>query len=278
LGVPLRIATTLTQARETVLSSWAHRFERSTKRGPGARPARQHAAIASGLIESLAVAFSSDPPELSPGAPALRDLEKAAFFAGATWAVDGGTGFEIAAIITTLRDAVLEHADLETAPPLAELFEWLLVLTLDAFATAGKRAISERANEQLDAGTPVLLLTPELPAVLLVGSPTEDVLDGILARAMLLVVRVGAPTLLLDVSGLADPAAKPIQAAMRRLFEHRRMSTVELAVIGAPTELSDRWRGEAQAHNVASRWFDRFDDAFAHAAGRAGINLVRRGS
>ncbi len=276
--VALRIATTLTQARETILASWAHRFERSTKRGPGARAARQHASIAAGLIESLAVAMASDPPELTPGAPALRDLEKAAVFAGATWAVDGGNGFEIAAILTTLRDAVLEHADLDTAPPLAELFEWLTVLALDAYATAGKRAVAERANEQLDAGTPVLLITPELPAVLLVGSPTEDVLDGVLARAMLLVVRVGAPSLLLDVSGLADVTAKPVEIAMQRLFEHRRMSTVELVVVGAPAEVADRWRGAGQAHNVASRWFDRFDDAFAHAASRAGINLVRRGT
>jgi hypothetical protein len=278
LGVPLRIATTLTQARESILASWAHRFERASKRGPGARAAKNHAAIAAGLIESLAVAMASDPPEMTPGAPALRDLERAAVFAGATWAVDGGNGFEIAAILGTLRDAVLEHADLETTPPLTELFEWLLVLALDAYATAGKRAVAERAAEQLDAGTPVLLITPELPAVLLVGAPTEDVVDGILARAMLLVVRVGAPSLILDVSGLADAAARPIQAAMDRLFEHRRMSTVELVVIGAPGDVADRWQGAAQAHKVATRFFDRFDDAFAHAASRAGISLVRRGT
>lgn len=277
MGVPLRIATTVTQARETILASWAHRFERSTKRGPGARPARHHAAIASGLVESLAVALASEPPALAPGDPALRDLEKAAVFAGATWSADGATGFEIAAVIAALRDAVLEHADLETATPLAELFEWLTLLALDAFATAGKRAVAERAAEQLEAGTPVLLITPEIPAVLLVGAPTEDVLDGILARAMLLVVRVGAPTLLLDVSGLADPAARPVGAALARLFEHRRMSTVELAVIGAPGGVADRWRGAAEAHKVAARWFDRFDDAFAHAVSRAGLGLVRRG-
>jgi hypothetical protein len=280
LGVALHIATSLTSAgsREAILASWAHRFERAGKRGPGARAARHHAAIAEGLLESLAVALAHDPPETTPGAPALRDLEKAAVFAGATWAVDGGNGFEVAAILSTLRDAVLEHADLESTPPLTELFEWLVVLALDAYATAGKRAVAERAAEQLDAGTPVLLLTPELPAVLLVGAPTEDVLDGILARAMLLVVRVGAPSLLLDVSGVAESAAKAVDVAVRRLFEHRRMSTVELVVIGAAADVADRWQGAARAHKVATRNFERFDDAFAHAASRAGINLVRRGT
>jgi hypothetical protein len=271
-----RIASTLSTARETVLASWAHRYDRSPRRGPGAKPAREHAAIASGLLESLAVALDTPTLEVAIGTPPLRDLEKAAVFAGATWAVDGGTGFEIATILNTLRDAVLEYTELDAAPVISELFEWLSILALDAYATAGRRAISERAAEQLEAGTPVLLLLPEIPGVLLVGSPTEDALDSILARAMLLVVRVGAPTLILDITGLADPTARPMQAAMARLFEHRRMSTVQLAVIGAPTPVADAWKRAATAHNVSAIWFERFDDAFAHAAGRAGISLVRR--
>ena len=275
-NVAYQLATTLATAREAVLSSWAHRYERSGKRGPGALPARQHAPIVAGLLEGLAVAVAGDAVALAPGQPALRDLEKATVFAGATWSADGRSGFEIAAVVASLRDAVLEHADLELAPPLIELFEWLGILALDAFATAGRRAVAERAAEQLEAGTPVLLLTPELPAVLLVGAPTEDALDSVLARAMLLVVRVGAPTLLLDVSGLADASARPVTAAMTRLFEHRRMGQVELAVIGAAAPVAERWRRAAEAHTVATTWFERFDDALAHAARRAGLGIVRR--
>ncbi|MBK9037015.1 MAG: hypothetical protein IPL61_38155 [Myxococcales bacterium] len=270
------LASTLATARETVLSSWAHRYDRSTKRGPGARVARQHGAIVSGLLEALAVTVAGEQVTLAPGHPAMRDLEKATVFAGATWSSEGATGFEVAAIVATLRDAVLEHADLELAPSLTELFEWLSILALDAFATAGRRSVAERAAEQLEAGTPVLLLTPELPAVLLVGAPTEDVLDSVLARAMLLVVRVGAPTLLLDVSGLADETARPVTVALARLFEHRRMGQVELAVVGAGAGVADRWRRTAESHKVATSWFERFDDALAHAATRAGLGIVRR--
>ena len=271
-----QLATTLSTARETVLGAWAHRYERSTKRGPGARPARVHAPIVSGLIEALAVAVSGDAVVLTPGHAALRDLEKGAVFAGATWSSEGASGFEIAAIVSALRDAVLEHADLELGAGLGELFEWLQVLALDAFATAGRRAVAERAAEQLEAGTPVLLLTPEIPAVLLVAAPGDDVLDSILARAMLLVVRVGAPTLLLDVSGVADVEAKPVTIAIGRLLEHRRMGQVELAVIGASDGVAERWRRAAESHKVATSWFERFDDALAHAARRTGLSIVRR--
>jgi hypothetical protein len=276
LGGVSPLAQALTAAAESVLASWSHRYERSGKRGPGARPARHHAAIIRGLLESLVVAAADGPAGLAPGAGAARDLEKAAVFAGANWAADGATGFEIAAVVAALRDAVLEHADLESATTLAELFDWLGVLALDAYASAGRRAVAEQAAEQLEAGTPVLLVTPEIPAVLLVGAPTAAALDGILARAMLLVVRVGAPTLLLDVSGLADPASRPVSEAMARLFEHRRMGKVELAVIGAPTAVTQAWRRGAESHQVATSWFERFDDAFAHAARRAGIALGRR--
>lgn len=270
------LARVLDESIEHVLGSWAHRYERSGKRGPGARPGRHHAAIVRGMVEALVVPAAEGAAGLAPGSAGARDLEKAAAFAGAHWSADGATGFEIAAILTALRDAVLEHADLDEAPALGELFDWLVILALDAYASAGRRAVAEKAAEELEAGTPVLLLTPEIPAVLLVGAPTTAALEGILARAMLLVVRVGAPTLVLDVSGLADAGAAPVTAAIERLFEHRRMGQVELAVVGASPEVTQRWRRVAESHKVATSWFERFDDGLAHAARRAGIALGRR--
>ena len=65
-------------------------------------------------------------------------------------------------------------------------------------------------------------------------------------------------------------------AAMARLFEHRRMGQVELAVIGAAADVADRWRRVAESHTVATAWFERFDDALTHAARRAGLGIVRR--
>ncbi len=273
-----RLAAALVSTRDSIVASWSHRFDRSGLRGPAASRATEHAALAGGLIESLAVAVSDGPEQLRPGAPALRDLEKATAFAGSTLAATGATGFEVAAVLLALRDAVLEHTDIELIRPIETLFEWLTVVALDAFASSGRRAAAERAAEQLEAGTPVLMITPEIPGVLLVGAPPEDVLDSILARALLLVVRVGAASLLIDVSGLADAAAAPMRASMERLFGQRRMAPVELVIVGAGSEILARWGDQAQSHGVTVRGFDRFDAALTHAFQRAGLNVIRRSS
>lgn len=274
MSIPL--ADALVGTRDSIVASWSHRFDRSGLRGPAASRASEHAAMTNGLVEALGVAVSAGADQLRPGSMALRDLEKATAFAGASLAAGGATGFEVAALLLALRDAVLEHTELELTRPVEGLFEWLTVVALDAFAAAGRRAAAERAAEQLEQGTPVVLLTPELPAVFLVGAPTEDALDSIFARAMLLVVRVGAPCLLVDVSGLTDASARPVRAALERLLGHRRMSTVELVMVGAGEELLRRWRDLAQTHQVTLRDFDRFDSALAHAFQRAGLNVIRR--
>lgn len=271
-----RLAAALGASRDSVVASWSHRFDRSGLRGPAASRATQHAAMVGGLVEGLAHAVGAGPDQLRPGSSALRDLEKATAFAGASLAAGGSSGFEVAALVLALRDAVLEHTDIELTRPIETLFEWLSVIALDAFATAGRRAAAEKAAEQLENGMPVVLLTPEIPGVLLVGAPTEDALDSIFARAMLLVVRVGAPSLLVDVTGLTDAGAPPVHKAMERLLGHRRMSTVELVLIGAGGETLERWQGTARSQNVTLRDFERFDAALAHAFQRAGLNVVRR--
>jgi hypothetical protein len=276
--VSTRLAAALGTSRDSVVASWSHRFDRSGMRGPAASRASQHAALVGGLVEGLAVAVAAGPDQLRPGSSALRDLEKATAFAGAKLAAGGCSGFEVATLVLALRDAVLEHTDIELTRPIETLFEWLSMLALDAFATAGQRAASERAAEQLESGTPVVLLTQEIPAVFLVGAPPEDALDSIFARAMLLVVRVGAASLLVDVTGLADAGAPPVRAAMDRLLGHRRMSTVELVLVGAGGETLERWRGVARSQNVTLRDFERFDGALTHAYQRAGLNLIRRSS
>ena len=273
-----RLGVALTSGRDSVAASWSHRYGRSHLRGPGAGAPAAHANLVDGLIESLAVAVAGGPADLRPGAQALRDLEKAIAFAGAAMASGTASGFEVAALVTALRDAVLEQADDELVGPIGELFEWLAFVALDAYAAAGRRAALERAADQLEAGTPVVLLTSEIPAVFLVGAPPEAALDGIFARAMLLVVRVAAPTLIIDLGGLFDAGAPPVTEAGSRLLGHRRLASVELAVVGATDQVADRWRSMARSHGVSLSVFDRFDAAFSHAARRAGLNVISRGS
>ncbi len=273
-----RLAHALTVTRDSVVASWSHRFDRSGMRGPAAQPAREHVGFVKGLVEALAFAVAAGPDQLRPGSPALRDLEKATAFAGASFASGPATGFEVGALFLALRDAVLEHTDIELRDAIVTLFEWLSILALDAFASAGKRAATEQAAEQLEAGTPVLFLTPEIPAVFLVGAPPSDVLDSVFGRAMLLVVRVGAASLLIDATGLADGEALPVLTSVGRLLAHPRLAPLDVIVVGLAPEVAGRWRSLAGAQPVSLRDFDRFDSALAHAYARAGLGIIRRGS
>jgi len=273
----MHLATELTTRRDAIAASWCHRFDRSSLRGPTGRRAREHVGFVHGLIETLAVAVDADADRLRPGSIALRDLEKATAFAGAAMASGPTSGFELAALLLALRDAVLEHTDIEQRDPIIQLFEWLTIVALDAFAAAGKRAASERTAEELEAGTPVVLLTPEIPAVFLVGAPPTEVLDSLFARAMLLVVRVDAASLLIDASGLVDRRAPEVMAAVERLLTHPRLRAVEVAVIGLDTVDDAAWVHVARRAEITVRGFERFDAALSRAYQRAGLALVRRG-
>lgn len=288
----------LLERTDEVLASWSHRFDRSPLRMPRPIDPGQHAAIASTMLIGLGEAVSvpttelerdeagvprrrggTIPPQrLRPGAPETREVEKAAALAGASLSASGASGFDVAAMVLALRDAVLEFASSDWAPALGDVFEWLLTIALDAFATAGTASAQERALEHLDAGTPVVLVTMDVPAVLLVGAPGGDALDSILGRALLLIVRVGAPTLVLDVSGLADPIAPEVLAAARRFFEQKRVAEVEIALSGAAGTVGETWVRLGKEHGVTVTALDRFDAAVARALDRAGCQIVRRRS
>lgn len=258
----------LRQRADAVLASWAHRFERSPMRVPRPTDPRRLSAIVAGLIEALGEATLSPVAELRPGGPAVRELEKQTTFAGSGLAAAGGTGFDVAALVLALRDAVLEFAGADDHGPLVDLFEWLVVVALDAFATAGAASARERADGQLEAGTPVLLVTPELPAVLLVGAPSGATVDAVLARTMLLVVRTGARALIVDIGGLAEPGSPVVVEALDRFLAHKRLAPVEVLLVGAADDAAPRWVELAKKRGVALRALDRFEAAVAAGLGR----------
>jgi hypothetical protein len=274
--VPGSLPHALRLRAEAVLASWAHRFERSLLRMPRPVDPRTHAAPVAGLIEALGEAALSPPAEWRPGGSTVRELEKQTTFAGSGLAASGASGFDVAALVLALRDAVLEFAGADDQAPVHELFEWLVIVALDAFATAGAVSAREKADAQLEQGTPVVLITPDVPAVLLLGAPSAATIDGILARTLLLVVRTGAKSLILDVSGLSDPASPTITEAADRFFAQPRLGPVELLLVGAPDATAALWLTMSRKRNLTLRALDRFDAAVAAALTRAGSGLVRR--
>ncbi|MCE9580360.1 MAG: hypothetical protein K8W52_44995 [Deltaproteobacteria bacterium] len=274
--VPNSLPHALRHRGEAVLASWAHRFERSPLRMPRPIDPRQHGATVAGLIEALGEATMSPASELRPGASAVRELEKVTTFAGAGMSAAGASGYDVAALVVALRDAVLEFASADEHARVAELFEWLVVLALDAFASAGVMAARERWDAQLEAGIPVLLVTPDVPAVILLGAPSSSTIDGVLGRVMLLVVRTGARALLVDIAGLADARAPIVLEAIDRFFAQPRLAKVELLLIGAADDAAKAWLQIGARRGVTVRPIDRFDEAVAIALDRAGTVLVRR--
>jgi hypothetical protein len=226
------------------------------------------------MIESLATGLP--PPgresELHPGDASVRELEKAVTFAGASFAASGASGFDAAAAILCLRDALLEFADDALTAPLSGLFEWLAIVALDGHGKACVASVRERAVESLERGTPVVLVSPELPAVLLVGEPDTSTLDSILGRLALLVVRVGASTVIVDATGLAEPGAPAVVTAFERFAGHEVVAgKVEIAAVGLHDESHTAWAAAAARAGARLSPRESFEQAVATALrGRRG--------
>ena len=270
------LAAVIRERSSEILASWIVQFERSQLRFRRATKAMTHTAQVANLVEALSVAASGGASELTPGSHATRELERSAAFLGAQFASEGATGFDIAALLLELRDVVVALADREDAAALSRLFEWLTTVALDAFAASGMQSLRERQAEQLEGGTPVLEVLPKVPAVLLVGAPSAATLDSLLSRAWMLAVGTGAPCLIIDCGGLAEPGEKNFEAGYRGFLEQAEGSALQVLLSGGRRPLRERAAALTGERGLAFQHFERFDSAVAHAIERAGFLLMRR--
>lgn len=270
------LAAVIRERSSEILASWLVQFERSLLRFRRATKAATHTAQVANLVEALSVAASGGTAELKPGAHATRELERSAAFLGAQFASEGATGFDIAALLLELRDVVAALADREDAAALSRLFEWLTTVALDAFAASGMQSLRERQADQLENGTPVIEVLPKVPAVLLVGAPSTATIDSLLSRAWMLAVGTGAPCLIIDCGGLAEPGEKNFDGGYRGFLEQAEGSALQVLLSGGRRPLRERAAALASERGLACQHFERFDSAVAHAIERAGYLLMRR--
>lgn len=272
----------LRQQEDEIAAAWGEAFERSTLRMPGRGTREAVAPWLASLLDGLALALEgigAAPDAPAPGAPALRELEKNASFAGAAMAAGRVSGFDVAALVLALREALLPRVAADHHAWLRGLFEWLAVLTLDAFAGAGAMAAHEQVRAQLEQGTPVVLVAPRVPSVLLVGAPDLSTLEVILGRVVVLVVTQDAQAVIIDATGLADPGALAVLEGLGRFAGHDKISgAVELLVVGLADEHAAAWNRAVRAAGATMRREERFRDAVATALARAGWALVPRSS
>ena len=268
-----------------LLSRAVEAYRRSPMRLPspidGPATARLLLPILESLGDALHPAKSAGPiassSALTPGSAAAREIEKSAALVGAILASGTASGFEAAALFYALRDVLAEApVGPEDRVRLRRFVEWITAVAFDAFAAARVQAERERARDQLEDGTPVVQIAHELPAVFFVGRPDGVLLDSVLSRLLLLVVRVGARAAILHASGLTDPARPEVIEALRRFTMHKKVSgSVQLIAVGLPPEAEKAWAPVFTETGTSLSFEAHFDRAVERALEMSGYRLVR---
>ena len=270
------LATELRARSSEILAAWIVRFERSPIRFRRATKAATHTAQVANLLETLTEAAQGGGVALQPGSDATRELERSSAFLGAQFASEGATCFDVAALLLELREVIAGMVSPEDSLALTHLFEWLTVIALDGFATAGLQSLREQTSEQLEGGTPIVELLPKVPAVLLVGAPTASVLDNVLARAWMLAVGTGAPCLIIDCGGLASAGERNFERGYRGFLAQAEGSALQVLLSGARRNISEVAAKLTAEAGLTLQNFERLDSAVAHALEREGHLLMRR--
>lgn len=267
-----------------LLARWRERFAQSRLRTSRAVDEDEIAPLVNALLEGLVFAMPvvrpngrEIPGDLTPGSAHTRELEKAAGFVGGALAARGVSGFEVAAAVLALRDVLLVHAEPPADDELIDLFEWLHVVALNAHGTARVMGTEEATREQLEKGTPVVLIAPSVPAALLVGAPDSVVLDNILSRLLLIVVRSGAAVTIVDASGLQNPAAEQVLRAIHRFAAHDKIAgRVDIAVVGLTREQQRLWEDAIASAGATMLAEEQLCTAVTVALERSGHEIRRR--
>ncbi len=265
-----------------VLEAWMDAFAASTLRMPGAIERESMAATVEPIVDALASVVALDragraPVNLrfTPGSLELREVEKAVSFAAALMGADGFTGFDLGALLFALRDVLVQSLVEPARTELQGYMEWLAVLAADSLATGREQALLERMAHELDDGTPLLMITNELPAVLFVGRPNQSVVANIFGRLLLMVVRTGAKAVIIDVRGMAsrlDPAfAEPLE----RFLSHPRVgSRTTVYACGVHGDDGPFWDDVAKAAGVRLVMEGYFDACVQSALAVSGWRII----
>ena len=271
-----------------LLRRWVEAYAASPLRVPRPIQEAEMARLVSPILESLADALGPagrsaaggalPAATLVAGSTTAREIEKAAALVGALLAAEeDASGFDVTALFFSLRDVIAGPPfAAEDGAHLARFAEWLTSVAFDTFSAARVHAERERAREDLEDGTPVVLLSQELPAAFLVGRPDGRLIDSVLSRLLLLVVRVGARAALIHAGGLADPARPEVLEALHRFAAHRKVAgAVELIVVALDPDAEAPWRATATDTGATVTFDAHLDRAVERGLSASGVRLVR---
>jgi hypothetical protein len=265
--------------RPELVARWMAGYQSSRLRLPRELNIEELAGSADGLCEALEAGLAE--PGTAPGHGSMREAEKRFAFVGGSFGMAGASAFDLSAFVLTLRDALSEQAaSPEERAALVELFDWFCALALEGYATSREDALRLRHRDELERGTPLVMLTPELPVVLLVGEPDRAVLESVFGRLLLSVVRVGAKAVIIDGGGLVRAGDERVLDALSTFTHHRKVvGAVQVVLCNLPPDAEAAWR-EAASDPAEPRMrvdvIERFEDAVSTALAAYGLKVGKR--
>jgi hypothetical protein len=180
------------------------------------------------LIEALAEACSAGPTDLAADhfRAAVRDFS----FLGGQLASKGASPSLLARLTAALTDCLapdLDTPDLRAAWRILEVGLGAVMLEIYCLGLqAREHAVLE---EVLEKHTPIIKLPGDVPALLVVGSPSRQILSMLLGRLLLEVARMGSDVLLVDFTN-AQPLHWSVLGVIEELLEHRKLQQREVVV------------------------------------------------
>lgn len=181
----------------------------------------------------------------------------------------GAGGFDVAAAVLSVRDAALAVGEPAVATAVTRLFEWLLIVAMEAYSAGGLESLRDQVRDLLEQ-TPAVQILDDLPAVFWVGEPDVQVAQNVLERVLMLAIAGNAPAMMIDASHARDPGGNAMTYALAAFFEKKRVQQVAVLTVGLSGSARDRWHELASRSSVRAFHFDRTQDAVRYAREQLG--------
>ena len=250
--------------RLCVMESWRSAFvEDSSALFNGEMASLQ--ALMERLLVSLAESLPSEPP-WDPTSPELRDTVKVVSVIGG-WLRE--THHPISTALLLFRHfekAVFENHETGPEQEISALMWALACAASESYLLTAREQRTEEHQEFLRKSTPLVFIKEDLPALIFLGAPRPDVLEELLERLHVATVRRDAPHVLLEFTGVPQPAAS-LSAGVLSLRARSGMASRIIHIVAASPRVDEALREEGIVEPGFPR-HDSLEEALNALSGR----------
>lgn len=213
------------------------------------------------VLEALLDALAAGAPD--PSSDHFRATVRELSFVGGWLAGRGGSPSLAAHYLPLLGEALRARLGQVGWDEAAwrRLEQSLSALVMETYCRSVRAEGISRYQSLLERCTPLLRLPGNVPALLVVGSPSREVLSGLAGRLVMEVARLGAKRVIVDLTS-ATPLSDRALEVLVDLAQHRRVRERELIFSSAPPEVRRalaRALGEGHGVLFPKTWEEIFD-------------------